>query len=130
MQQSQGTVGTCIYQAVRLGKQIGIVRARAAGQAAQAEQQEEVMRQFHVGVSLFESKDTIFSCPTGHTGCRVSRRSFTTKSLDCCSPFGRAGYNRKTVSLVNGLAICLIPSSVPTYYLDVASLCAKPLPGD
>lgn len=60
MQQSQGTVGTGIYQAVRLGKQIGIVRARAAGQAAQAEQQEEVMHQFHVGVSLFESKDTIF----------------------------------------------------------------------
>ena len=60
MQQSQGTVGTSIYQAVRLDKQIGIVRARAAGQAAQAEQQEEVMRQFHVGVSLFGSKDTIF----------------------------------------------------------------------
>ena len=66
MQQSQGTVGTGIYQAVRLGKQIGIVRARAAGQAAQAEQQEEVMHQFHVGVSLFESKDTIFLCPTDH----------------------------------------------------------------
>lgn len=66
MQQTQGTVGTGIYQAVRLDKQIGIVRARAAGQAAQAEQQEEVMHQFHVGVSLFGNKDTIFLFPTDH----------------------------------------------------------------
>lgn len=60
MQQTQGTVGTGIYQAVRLDKQIGIVRARAAGQAAQAEQQEEVMRQFHVGEFILVAKIRFF----------------------------------------------------------------------
>ena len=60
MQQTQGTVGTGIYQAVRLGKQIGIVRARAAGQAAQAEQQEEVMHQFHVGEFIWWQRYDFF----------------------------------------------------------------------
>lgn len=60
MQQTQGTVGTGIYQAVRLDKQIGIVRVRAAGQAAQAEQQEEVMRQFHVGEFIWWQRYDFF----------------------------------------------------------------------